>query len=557
MLEVGEPLHAFDYDALVKRAGGKAPVITTRRAKPKEKLTTLEGVERTLDDFTVLVTDEAGPLSLAGVMGGLESEVTEATQNVLLEGAAWNYINTRRTVSAQKLFSEAAFRFSRGVHPALAESGVRLCLQRIAAWSSGQVAAGLVDAYPAPQIDPLVELTSEHIRRLLGITIPLEEAAGILTRLGFACEIKGGTLHAKTPPHRLDIANGADGRADLIEEIARIYGYDRIPAARLADELPPQRANTAEERERQLKDALAALGLQEVVSYRLTSPEEEARLLPKGSPAPTASYIELANPITPEKRVMRRSLLASVLGIVERNMRLRERLELFEIGPVFLPKPEGGLPDEPMRAVIALSGTRHLASWDGKSSTALDFFDLKGMLESLFASLHIEAQFVPAENPVFHPGKCARVLAGDKELGVLGELHPLVAENYDFGGTPVLAAELEVDTLFSAVPLETRAASISAYPPVIEDLAVVLPEATPAAEVEACLRKAGGALLKDVKLFDIFRGSQIGEGNRSLAYRLTYQAPDRTLTDEESARLRAKLMDALESELGGKVRAAA
>ena len=207
-----------------------------------------------------------------------------------------------------------------------------------------------------------------------------------------------------------------------------------------------------------------------------------------------------------------------------------------------------------MRVVIALSGARHASCWDGRGNAAFDFFDLKGILESLLISLHVQARFAPAEHPAFHPGKCARLIAGDAELGVMGELHPLVAQNYDFGGAPVLAADLDVEALFNAVPAETRAQPISAYPPVIEDLAVVLPKATPAADVEACLRKAGGALLKDVRLFDIFQGAQIGEGKRSLAYCLTYQAPDRTLTDAESGALRAKLIRALEDELGGKVR---
>ena len=278
MLETGEPLHAFDYDVLVKRAGGKSPTIITRAAEDGETLTTLDEIERKLDEHAILVCDTAGPLSLAGVMGGLESEVTETTRNVLLEGASWNFINVRRTTTSLHLNSEAGYRFARGVHPALASWAVDLGLERMAAWSGGTIAAGLVDNYPKPPVDPEVTISEQDVLRKLGIQISAQQIAEILSRLEFECTISGDEVTARTPPHRLDIGEGIIGRADLLEEIARIYSYNNIPESNLADELPPQKNNLQLANEERLKDILAGFGLQEIITYRLTSPERETQI---------------------------------------------------------------------------------------------------------------------------------------------------------------------------------------------------------------------------------------------------------------------------------------
>lgn len=555
MLEVGEPLHAFDYDILVQRAGGKAPTIITRPAEDGEKLTTLDNIERILDSNTILVSDTAGALSLAGIMGGLESEVTESTRNVLLEGATWNFVNIRRTISAQRLQSEAGYRFARGLHPALAEEGVRLGLQRIAQWSGGEIAAGLVDAYPKPASDPLVTLTPEDVRLSLGIALSAVEIATLLSRLEFQCRVEGDTVIAKTPPHRLDISEGIIGRADLMEEIARLYGYDRIPATRLADSLPPQRRNLALEQEELLRDTLAGLGLQEVITYRLTSPEREARLLAGSAEAKELPYVRLKNPIAPERNVLRRSVLASVLEVLERNARLSERLAFFEIGPVFLPQPGRELPLEQVQLAIAISGLRHLPAWDQPGSGAFDFYDLKGILEAMLEAFHIDGVvFEPAAASAYHPGKCARICLGDTQLGVFGELHPLVKERYELGGTPVLVAEIQLEVLLAAIPSRYLVQPVPAFPPVLEDIAVVVDEQIPADRVVQVIREGGGKMLAGVALFDIYRGEQIGPGKKSLAYSLTYQAPDRTLTDEEAAQIRQRIVRRLEQELGARLR---
>jgi len=557
MLETNEPLHAFDYDLLVKRVNGKVPKIITRTAMPGEKLKTLDGVERALDDFTVLVTDTVGGLSIAGVMGGEESEVRETTANVLLEGATWNFINIRRTVAAQQLNSEAAYRFARGLHPALAPQGVQLGLERIAAWSGGQIAVDLVDAYPQPRHDPVVRITPLDVHMKLGIDLSTKEIAGLLERLEFKCRLEGDEVVAQTPPHRVDIGEGLTGVADLTEEIARMFGYENIPATRLGDPLPPQRRNPNYEGEELLRDLLARLGLQEVITHRLTSVERELRALPLSARRDDVPYVRIQNPITPDRNVMRRSLLASVLEIIERNSRLSERLAMFEIGQVFLPVHGELLPNEQNRLVIALTGRRHLQTWDRQASQNYDFYDLKGLLDALLDALHLPgARYEPAEHPSFHPGKCAHLSLGGKLLGVLGELHPLVKERYDLGSAPVLAAELDVSALIALLPDRYATRSVPAYPPVLEDIAVVVDETMPAERIEDVIRQAGGELLTGIHLFDIYRGEQIGENKKSMAYSLTYQAFDRTLTDQEAAQIRSRVIHRLEKELGGKVRTA-
>jgi len=555
MLEVGEPLHAFDYDVLLKRAGGKTPTIITRAAKPKEKLTTLDDVERTLDDFTILVTDTAGALSLAGVMGGLESEVTDSTCNVLLEGATWNLVNTRRTMLSQRLQSEASYRFSRGIHPALAETGVRLGLDRMAQWSGGEIAAGIVDAYPKVLTDPEVSLSLQDVENLLGIRLAMQEITEILQGLEFTCRVEGDTVIARTSPHRLDIGEGVIGKADLLEEIARLHGYDKVPATRMADELPPQRNFPIFDRERQLQDILVNLGMQEVFTYRLTSPETVERLSTEGTLQNEIKYVEIQNPITNERRVMRSNLLASLLEIMEKNSRLSDHLAMFEIGPVFLPREGKYVLQEPMYLAIAMSGRRFPAAWDQKDSAQLDFYDLKGVVEKMLQQLNIvNFDFQPDEQKIFHPGKCARLIIDGVEVGVLGEIHPLVKEHYDLLDASLLAASINLEILLNSIPAAHETQAIPTFPPVLEDVAVIVEEETPSQKVVEVIRKAGGEMLSAVRLFDIFRGSQIGEGKKSLAYGMTYQAPDHTLTDEEAGIIRERIIQAVEKELAAQVR---
>jgi phenylalanyl-tRNA synthetase beta chain len=562
MLELGEPLHAFDYDVLRRRAGGKAVHIITRTARPGEKLTTLDGVERTLDETTVLVCDTSGPLSIAGVMGGAESEVSPQTTSVLLEGATWNYINIRKTARAQNLISEASYRFARGVHPAMAERGVRRALTLMAQWAGGELTPTLVDNYPLPPKAPVVTLSPADVRRWLGIDLSAQQIVAMLERLEFRCEVRQAAGAAQiliTPPdHRLDIGEGITGKADVIEEIARLYGYERIPETRLADELPPQIGNPLLEKEERVRDLLVAHGLQEVVNYRLTTPEREARCLPlqEGESRP---YVRLLNPISSDKVVLRRSVLASVLENAEHNARLRQRLALFEIGPAFLPVAGADLPEEQLRLAIVLAGPRLLPAWQKMDEAPLDFYDLKGILEGLFAGLHLPpVQYEPTEHPTFHPGKCARLVCEANEIGLFGELHPQIKEHYDWPVTykdvPILAADLDLSRLLQQIPALYETAAVPEFPPVLEDLAVVVEENLPAGRVANLIRQAGGKVVADVRLFDVYRGEKIGAGKKSLAYRVTYQAADKTLNDQEVAAIRARIVRRLEQELGAALR---
>jgi phenylalanyl-tRNA synthetase beta chain len=587
MLDIGEPLHAFDYDVLVERAKGRPVHIITRTARPGETLTTLDGIERRLDESTVLVCDSAGPLSIAGIMGGAESEVYDAsreildekgpevksgekpkgkismrgksTVNVLLEGAAWNFINIRKTAATQNLPSEASYRFARGVHPAMAERGVRRGLALMQAWADGKVTPGLVDVYPLPPAQPEVQLTARDVKRWLGIDLSAEEIAGLLRRLEFSVTVSGDTVSAVAPDYRLDIGEGVTGKADVIEEVARIYGYDRIPETRMADQLPPQIGNPLLEKEERVRDRLVVEGLQEIISYRFTTPGREARRIPVDSTPDDKPYVRLVNPISADKAVMRHSVLASVLETAEHNARIRERLALFEIGPVFFPAESGDLPDEFQRLSILLAGPRSLPAWQGAEHGRMDFYDLKGLLASLLDGLHLpDVHYEPGTGPTFHPGKCARILSGEKPLGVFGELHPQVRERYDwpaaYAGTPLLAADLDLDMLLALVPALYDIAPVPEFPPVLEDLALVVDESLPAERVAELIRRTGGKVVREVRLFDVYRGEKIGAGKKSLAYSLTYQASDKTLSDKDVAGIRTHILRRLEQELGANLR---
>ncbi len=550
MLEWGQPLHAFDYDLLVQRAGGKAPTIIVRPARAGETMKTLDGQFRELTPDNLVIADTAGPIAIAGVMGGAETEVSAATRNILLESANFDFVSVRRTMKAFNLPSEASVRFSRGIHPETVRPGAERAAQLMQRHAGGTVCRGLVDCYPAPRPPQVITLEMSEVRRLLGMDFPVAEAIRILRALEFQVEQTGpGTLRVVTPPHRLDIQAGS---ADLIEELARIYGYDRLPATLLADQLPEQHTNRALVLEERVRDILVNAGLQEVITYALTEPSREA---PLGLPA--VEYVRLVNPVTSERVVMRHSVLASVLEVAANNLRHTEDVRLFEIGRVYLPRAGAKLPDEPRRLALFLTGGRRPEFWEdaGKEEGVLDFFDLKGVIEALTADLHVAGvSYRPSSSAYLHPGRAAELVIGGKEVGHFGQMHPKVAEAYGLGGRTVLAGELDLDALLAAVPERYAYTPVPRFPPALRDIAVIVAEAVPAVRIEAEVRTAGGELLRGVRLFDLYRGESIPAGTKSLAYALTYQAEDRTLTDKEVDKAHKKIEDRLKHVLKAQIR---
>lgn len=559
MLEMGQPNHTFDYDFLRRRADQYDPDgpihIITRLPHEGETLTTLDGVKHQLHPFNILVTDPAGALSLGGIMGGEESEINSQTRNVLLEAAAWDYINIRRSAHALKINSEAGFRFSRGVHPSQALLGAKRAAELLRRLAGGTVAQGIVDYYPNPPQMETIKLTAAEVKRIGGIDVNEQEIKQLLERLEFIVEDRDDHLLVTAPDHRLDIT----GTHDLIEEVLRMYGYDRIPMKEMSDILPPQRSNVQLEREEQIKNLLVQQDLQEVITYRLTAPERESRLLPPavGIPPDDRPYVTLANPITVERVAMRHSLLASVLEVAADNSRFQERIAIFELGPVYLASEEGVLPDELRRLAIVLTGRRERPAWqNGSGVEEYDFYDLKGILEALFEGLHLDdVTYSAGSHPTFRPGRTARLSLDGQQIGFAGELHPLVVEGFDIrGGKPVLAAEIDLEPILAKIPGRYEVEPLPEYPAVMEDIAVVVDKGVAAAAIEGTIRQAGGPLLKRVELFDIYEGAQIPAGKRSLAYHLTFQSRNKTLTDKEVSKNRQRIVQQLNQQFGATLR---
>ncbi len=555
--ELGQPLHAYDYDKLVKRAGGKTPTIITRLPKKGEKLETLDDVDRELDNHNILVCDTAGVIGMGGIMGGADTEIADDSTNVLLEAANWNFINVRRSMKSQKIHTEAGTRFSRGVHPSQAILGVQRGIELMRQTGGGQIAEGVIDEYPNQPEPVTVELPLSEVHRLLGIEMSIQTVAEILSRLHFDVTLDGEGVRVVVPDHRMDISDDAViGQADLIEEIARVYGYDKIPNTIMADEMPPQWANATFEAEEELRDLLVGLGLQETISYRFTTPEAEAMLTPQGlvSSLPKASYVEMANPSSADKTVLRHTLLISLLENAMNNQRFTPRQQIYEIGKVYF-RRDDALPDEPRRLGILMTGAVDETDWLTAKTELVDFYDLKGVVDGVMAGLHLEnVEYKRGSHSSFHPGRSADVHLNGKSVGTFGELHPLVAGTFKLTDAPILVAEFDLDALLKAMPERHDVASLPVTPAILEDIALIVREDMPASEVEAIIWKAGGRLLKAVNLFDVYRGDSIPTGKKSLAYSLTYQTDDKTLKDKDAAKVRNKIIGAAKHQLNAEVR---
>ncbi|NOK60488.1 MAG: phenylalanine--tRNA ligase subunit beta [Chloroflexi bacterium AL-W] len=554
MLELGQPSHAFNADAVTEQH------LIVRSATSGERLTTLDGKEHQLTPERLLVCDPKGALSLAGVMGGATSEVSDTTTRVLLEAATWEPTTIRKTARELKLPSEASRRFERGVDYELPPLMQRRALGLMQEIAGGTVAEGIVDAYPRPWQKIVLDLPPSEITRIVGVTLSAEEIAALLERLEFICELvkipeAETVVRATAPSYRLDVTN----LADLCEEVARIYGYDQIPETRLADELPEPLENSSLVREQRVRDILARCGLDEAMTYSMTNMTSVARVNPDDA-EPTL-HMRVENPITPEREYLRRSLLPVLLESFAQNLRERERVLVFEIGRVYLPHEGQVRPDEPRRLAITMAGPRDTMSWFRQNHAGMDFFDLKGVVETLLSRLNITKNiaFEPlTDDKRFHPGRAASLVHSGKDasqvLGVLGELHPDLRERLDLETPRALVAELDLEALIElAQPVQFH--SISRYPATVQDLAVVVGIDVPAQRVADAIRKYAGVGLESLTLFDIYEGPQVGEGKRSLAYRLAFRAMDRTLSDTEVNKSRTKIVRGLERDVGGTIRA--
>ncbi len=541
MLLTGQPLHAFDLDQV---AGGE---LTVRRAGAGEQVQTLDGQTRTLDADMVLIADAEGPTSIAGVMGGARSEVSESTTRVLMEAATWDGANIHRTSLTLGLRSEASGRFEKGLQPEQAMEAQAVATQLMVELCGARPAPGTIDVGGEGPPPRTVRLRDARVEGLLGTAIPRPRCRQILEALEFTAVDVSDGLDVTVPRfRRADVTR----EADLIEEVARLDGLEKLPAT-----LPPRHGAsgrlTARQRlRRAVSDALTAQGLHEIVGWSFTGPDE-ARRLRLGEPA----VVVLANPMSAEQSRLRTTLLGSLLDVAARNRaRAATRIRLFEAGAVYLPTAETALPLEPYHVGAVLIGASRAPSWRDGESRAADFFAAKGVLAGVLERLRLAWSVESAQEPFLHPGRAARVLVDGAPIGWLGELHPSVAAEWDLGAHTVAGFELDLDAV--PEPPTARFEDVTSFPTVREDLAVVLDEGVSAARVLEVARAAGGKLLAAAEVFDVYRSPErLGEGKVSLALRLTYRSTDRTLTDEEVAARRTAIATALERELGGVIRA--
>ena len=544
MLLTTQPLHAFDLDRVEGRE------LTVRRARPGEQLETLDGQTRVLDEDMVLIADGAGATSIGGIMGGARSEVAPDTTRVLMEAANWNGPNIHRTSLKLGLRSEASTRFEKQLQPEQTLEAQAVATKLMIELCGASVRSGTIDVGgPGPE-PATIRLRETRIEGLLGIAVRRERAAEILRALEFETIPAGGGLDVRPPAFRRgDITR----EADVIEEVARLDALDRLPSTLPSRHGAYGRLTPRQRLRRRAADALAAEGLYEIVGWSFTGPELPDRLrLPADHPLRVA--VELENPLSIEQSRLRTTLLGSLLDAVAHNRAHGVgRLRLFETGAVFFPDPDGGLPREPQHIAALVTGPVRPPSWRDADPPNADFFAAKGILQALLGALRSEWTVERAVEPFLHPGRAARILVAGEPAGWLGEIHPLVAADRDLDGT-LAGFELDLD----AVPEPPIALyeDVTSFPEVREDLAVIVAEDVSGARVVDVVRRSGAPLLRSAEVFDVYRDAErLGEGNVSLALRLSYRAPDRTLTDEEVAQKRAEITEALARELEGRVRA--
>ena len=533
MLELGQPMHAYDRRRITSNS------IVVERAKEGENFTTLDGVERKLNSDVLTIKDAENTVGLAGIMGGLNSEVEEDTSEIIFEAA--NFDGTNIRVSSQKLNirTEASGRFEKDLDPNLTELALNRACNLIEQLHAGEIIEGTIDAYEEPVKEHSVEVDSNWVNRFLGLELSKEEMKNCLDSLELTTEISGDKLIVNVPTFRTDI----NIREDVAEEIVRIYGYNNVPSTNLK----VSSVRTGRYKNQIIKDmaidALLACGLNEAITYSFVSPKVfDKILLPEDSSLRKA--VAIRNPLGEDYSIMRTTTVPSMMEALARNYsRNNEIVRLFELGRVYIPKEETDkIPEEKNLITIGMYGKA-------------DYLDLKGVVENLLEILGVKGVSFEreSENPSYHPGKTAKITMKNKAIGILGEIHPDVASNYDVD-TACCVAEIDFDFLIENAVIERRYRALPKFPAVTRDMALILDEAILVQQIEDIISKKGGNIVESFKLFDIYKGKQIPEGKKSVAYSITYRSENKTLTDKEVDKAHGKILSTLEHVLGAQLR---
>lgn len=544
MLELGQPLHAFDYEKIE----GKRIIV--RRGREGETLRSLDDIERKLDTDMLVIADERRAVAIAGIMGGANSEVTEESTSILLEAANFNPASIYHTGSKLYLPSEARMRFERGIRPELTLPAIRRATRLIAQLGGGQAARGVADVFPGRKEPEAIALTTARVKQVLGTGFTAAEITGALASLGFECQAgeKVGEVLATPPYWRSDVSLAED----LIEEVARVIGYDRIPTTMLSQPIPQHNPSPLLNLKEKTRNSLTGYGFQEIITYSLNSLETLSKLDAERS-AGTPSLLKLVNPMTVEQEYLRPNLRVNLLTTLAANRRHEEGgIRLFEQGRTYLPR-SGDLPEEPEVVCGALGGERREPGWqDGGGK--LDFYDAKGIVEGLLKRLGVAGRFEAGDDASLRPARQAAIITGEKKTGVIGEVHPAVAEIFEIEET-VFLFELNLNELLAGTTEHRMFQPIRRYPATVRDIALIVDTDTRHQQVLDIIQSF--PLVTRAAIFDVYSGGQVPEGKKSLAYRITYQSADHTLTDKEVDRVQRQILGKLSHQLGATLRSQA
>ncbi|MEH7252062.1 phenylalanine--tRNA ligase subunit beta [Neobacillus niacini] len=539
LLEYGQPLHAFDYD----RLGSKEILI--RRAHDGEKFTTLDDAERTLTSDHLVITNGTEPVALAGVMGGANSEVTSDTTTVLLEAAYFTGGTVRKASKDHGLRSEASARFEKGVDPNRVRAAGERAAYLMAKYAGGEVLEGSSEVDTLTVEPAVVSVTLEKINSVIGTKLTVGEVEAIFDRLQFTVSSEDETITVTAPTRRGDIII----EEDLIEEVARLYGYDNIPKTLPIGEATPGKLSAYQEKRRLVRRYLEGAGLYQAVTYSLTSEEKAAQFALE-----KRDFIRLAMPMSEDRSILRLSIMPQLLEVLKYNSaRQNDSLAVYETGAVFLAKGTEVLPEEEEHLAGAITGLWHSHSWQGEKKP-VDFYVIKGILEGLFLKLGLteSVTYVQAIVDNMHPGRTAEIHLNGERIGFVGQVHPTMQKDLDLKDTYVFELSLKTVLEVAAAPLRYEA--IPRFPSITRDIALVVDKETVSGKLKDIIQTAGGQLLKEVHVFDLYEGDRMEEGKKSIAYSLKYMDPERTLTDEEVTKVHTQVLEALKNQAGAVLR---